>query len=350
MVARVRPAQNSGGGDYFPPSMFKLVPSGCTVLDCAAAGKFAPAGAWPLGRILNIVGDKSTGKTLLAIEACATFARAFPKGRIRYREAEAAFDVPYAETLGLPEDRVDFGPQGIKTQWDTVEDIFEDLREAVKADRRAKVPSLYIVDSLDALGSRTMIGRDLNKGTYGAAKPKIMSELFCELAREFKAVDMLLIFISQVRDKIGVTFGAKYTRTGGRSLDFYASQVVLLSHITTLTREIKGIKRATGIRVRAKLTKNKIALPFRECEFTLKFGYGVDDLAASVQWLQDAKRLTALGLKANTTKEEVTRWLHTKDKLPDDEYRDYVTEVRGKVLTAWQEVEADFSPARRKYG
>lgn len=351
MIERIRPQRGRGGGDYFPAPVELLVPSGCTTLDCAATGggRRSLAGAWVLGKVVNIVGDKSVGKTLLAIEACANFARVYPKGRIRYRESESAFSPPYAGTLGLPLDRVDFGPKGITTQWNTVEDIFEDLREAVVRDRKDKVPSLYIVDSLDALRSRADIGRDLTKGTYGTAKAKILSELFAELAREFTGANMLIIFISQIRDRIGAMFGETKMRTGGHSLDFYSAQVVWLHHVATVTRDVKGVTRATGVRIRAKFKKNKVAMPFRECEFVLRFNYGVDDLAACVGWLKEVGRAPLVGLKAKPTKEDVTVFLAQKDKLPDDEYRAYLVEVRQKVAVAWEEVEDSFKPRRRKY-
>lgn len=352
MIDRVRPPQRGrGAGDYFPAPVELLVPSGCTTMDCAATGggRRSLAGAWMLGKVVNIVGDKSVGKTLLAIEACANFARMYPRGRIRYRESESAFSPPYAASLGLPVDRVDFGPKGIKTLWNTVEDIFEDLRKVVKKDREDKVPSLYIVDSLDALRSREDIGRSLDKGSYGTLKPKLMSQLFAELARDFSDANMLLMFISQIRDRIGATYGETKTRAGGHALDFYSSHVVWLHHVSTRMRTVKGIKRATGVRIRAKFKKNKVAVPFRECEFVLRFNYGVDDLAASVLWLKEAGRLPLVGLPAKATEEQITLFLDRQDKLPDDEYRQYVADLREKVAYAWEEVENSFQPRRRKY-
>lgn len=352
MVARVRvTTQRPAAGDYFPAAIEHFIRSGCTLLDCAATGggKRSLAGAWPMGRIVNIVGDKSVGKTLLAIEACANFARAYPRGRIRYRESESAFTPDFAVSMGLPLARVDFGPQGIKTKWNTVEDIFEDLRAAIAKDKRDGVPSLYIVDSLDALSSRSRMGRDLDKGTYGTDKAKVLSELFQELAREFGDVNMCLIFISQIRDKIGTSFGVSYTRSGGNALNFYTTHIVYLSHLSTVYRTVNGIKRPVGVRIRAKFTKNKVSKPFQECEFVLKFEYGVDDLTASVVWLKSVGMLGLVGLKQTSDEAALTRFLTAKEKLPDSEYREYVEEVRSKVVDAWVEVEKGFKPRRRKY-
>jgi len=340
--------------DYFPDEELALVPSGCTVLDCGATGggQRSLEGAWPLGRIVNIVGDKSVGKTLIAIEACANFARKYPRGRIRYREAEAAFDVNYAASLGLPVDRVNFGPKGIKTYWSTVEDIFEDLRAAVIADQRSKVPSLYIVDSLDALGSRDLIGRDLDKGTYFTAKAKLMSEMLQELASEFNAANMLLIFISQIRDKIGVTFGSKVARAGGHALDFYASHIVFLRHVAWLVETVKGVERTTGVRIGFNFQKNKIAVPARKGEFVLRFGYGIDDLAACVNWMQSEAKdwLPEIGLKATATMAEVAKFLVRQEMLEDAAYKTLAKDVRRITTEAWVDVENGFRPKRQKYG
>lgn len=283
--------------------------------------------------------------TLLAIEAAANFANQYPKGLIWYREAEAAFDPSYAETLGLPVKRVDFGEEGIDTQWDTVEEIFVDLDACIKEALDKKVPGLYIIDSLDALSSAAELERDIDKGSYGMEKPKMLGKMFRQLTRKLGQANVCLIIISQVRDKIGVTFGRKWTRSGGKAMDFYASIVLYLSHIETLARTVGSLKRATAIRVRAKCEKNKIAMPFRECEVTIRFGYGMDDVEAALHWLEEVKMLDRLSLSDKT----VGRYLTETAKMDWDEYLKRVTQVRDVVLTAWNEVEARFLPTRRKY-
>jgi RecA/RadA recombinase len=335
------------GGLYFPPhSTLEFIPSGCTLLDCMLSG------GWALGRISNIVGDKSVGKTLLAIEAAANFAATY-KGRIWYRESEAAFDLPYAQSLGLPIDKVDFGKNGIGTKWDTVEDVFDDLSACTKLLKGDGEPGLYIVDSLDALSTIPDLERDIRKGTFGGDKPKLLGKLFQQQAREFNSTRLHLMFISQIRDKIGVTFGRKYTRSGGKALDFYSSQTIYLAHIETLTREIGKVKRATGVTIRAKADKNKIGLPFRECEFMLRFGYGVDDLVASVDWLENTGNLSKIGITGKSKEElskGVSRYLSQSDKLSDGEYRKRVADVGKIVRATWDDVEAGFKPKRSKYG
>lgn len=337
-------APKKSGGNYFPQQGDPLdfIPSGCTLLDCVLTGGL---GAWPLGRFANIVGDKSTGKTLLAIEACANFARMYPKGRIWYRESEAAFDATYAQSIGLPLNRVDFGPDGTDSLWNTIEDIFEDLNASLDTVEKDGVPSLYIVDSLDALTSRAALKRDVDKGSYGLEKPKITNMLFQQLVRRIRHTKMCLIIVSQVRTKIGVVFGEKYRRAGGDALDFYASLILWLSHLKTLHREISGIKRTTAIHVKARCKKNKVTAPFRDCDFTIRFGYGVDDLDCCLRWL---KEVGLLGEKLGAVDPE--KLLKNASKMSDEDYDKFTKKVSGVVKEAWAEVESRFQPKRKKYG
>ena len=334
--------KGAGGTIYTPGARrdVDFVPSGCALLDCVLGG------GWALGRMANVVGDKSTGKSLLAIEACANFAHKFPKGKIWYREAEAAFDPDYAAELGLPVDRVDFGEKGIDTKWDTVEDIFEDLKKQLDACAKRDVAGLYIIDSLDALSTRDELARPIDKGSYGTAKAKLMGTLFRQLGRDLKANKFLLLIISQIRDRIGVSFGEKYTRTGGHAMDFYASQILWLAHLETLKQTKGGVSRATGVSIKAKCKKNKISKPFRECIFDITFGYGVEDITASVDWLAEIKQLHRLGLKDSS----VDAYLTKASKLDGAEYQKERELVVQAVQAAWAEVEGRFAPTRKKYG
>jgi recombination protein RecA len=305
--------------------------TGCTVLDCVLGG------GWCEGRIANIVGDKSTGKTLLVIEACANFARQHPLGTIHYAEVEAAFDSSYAAALGFPVDRVRF----VKNCF-TVEDWFADLEATAKA---AKQPALYVVDSLDALSDKAELERDLGEGSYGVSKAKKMGEAFRRIVQLLEEHQITVIIISQERDNIGVTFGKKSTRSGGRALDFYASQILWLHQIKRLSKTKGGIERNTGIMVKAKAEKNKAGLPFRECVFPLMFGFGIDDLRAGIEFLT----LTSALDRISMTAAEADKLLKGADKLSDDDYTETVATVQAAVVERWHEIEAGFVPKRVKY-
>lgn len=330
MAERIR-LSDKGGGAYFaaPKSHREFIPTGCRLLDLALGG------GWAERRISNIIGDKSTGKTLLTIEAAANFARKYKKGRIRHRECESAFDEPYAGALGMPLDRVDFGGEMLET----VEDLFEDLSKIIKG---AKDPELVIVDSLDALSDRSEMSRDMDEGSYGTGKAKMMSQLFRRLVRALDASNVTLIIVSQVRDKIGVFKGKKTTRSGGRALDFYATQIITLAQIGMIIKTVQSLKRPIGINVKAKVDKNKVSLPGREAEFQLLFGYGIYDEEASARWLAQVGRLKDAGL----VKDDLKR---LGGLLAGPDAADVRNDLEKAVVKAWYEIEQGFVPQRRKY-
>lgn len=356
MVERYKPpvASEATGGAYFSsPKQRGFIASGCKLLDMVLGG------GWAEGRIANIIGDKSSGKTLLCIEASANFVKSHPKGKVYYREVEAAFDVDYAKALGMPVDKINFSHQR-KDPIDTVEDMFEDMVSILN--NHPKQPSLYILDSLDALSDREEVDRAMGAGSYGTGKSKKMSELFRRVVRALDRANMTVIIVSQVRSKIGVTFGDRSTRSGGRALDFYASQFLKLAHTGVIYETRHGQKRAVGISIKAKSTKNKIGLPFRECDFDLLFGYGVDDLEASVRWLAEVKGLDELGddyrvqkpkkgekAKANGVYPSVGALVDAIWRQPDDKFKEELSIIHAAVEKKWWSIEESLLPTRRKY-
>lgn len=355
MVERIRlsskaSARISDGGNYFgKPKSREFVRSGCKVLDLVLGG------GWAEGRIANIIGDKSSGKTLLCIEAAANFDKKYKSdGRIFYREVEAAFDTDYAEALGMPVERVDFGENAEPIF--TVEDLFEDMERTLDAVK--DMPSLYIVDSLDALSDREELSRTIDKGTYGTNKPKKIGELFRRLTQRMAKANMTMIIVSQVRSKIGITFGETTTRSGGRALDFYSSQFIKLAHMGIINRTVSGLKRAAGVEIRAKSTKNKIGLPFRDCQFNILFGYGIDDMEACLGWLSDSNSLKDAGFRIikgakNREHEGVYGSFNAMVNdfwgMPNERFDEELKRIRDVVEKRWWEIEMSTLPTRRKY-
>jgi recombination protein RecA len=330
-------ARVEGGGNYFaaPKTNIEFISSGCLTLDLALGG------GWAENRIANIVGDKSSGKTLLAIEAAANFGLKYPKGKIRYREAEAAFDMAYAASLGMPVDRVDFDKP-----IETVEDMFEDLEKVIAG---ARQPELYILDSLDSLSDRAELARDMDEGTYGAQKAKNLSQMFRRTVRRLGRAHVTCMIISQVRSKIGVSFGRNTTRSGGRALDFYASQVLYLNSADLEKRSMRGETRAVGINVKARCDKNKISLPFRDAAFQIRFGYGVDSIGSSLDWLKKIKRLEDVGLSSKM-KDEDLRDLKRSYMTAGFEADVAPEAIAEAVRKNWYEIEGKFVPSGKKYG
>lgn len=359
----------------------KFVRSGSAIMDAALGG------GWVLGRVANVVGDRSAGKTLLAIEACANFHAAYPDGKIRYNEAEAAFDEAYAEALGMPAGIVDFKgmtisaedekkhaelkaitndreandrekekaatalkrleSKGVGRPTNTVEALYDDL--VYTLDQNKGRPILYIVDSLDALSDEAEQDRGIGDGSYGGSKPKKMGEMFRRLIERMEEQNMLLMVISQLRDKLNVTFGEKQTRSGGRALDFYASHIVWLAEMGKIKKTMGGVDRMVGVNVRARVKKNKVGLPFRECEYPIIFGYGIDDLTANVEWLISVGREDLLKDSVGMSKAGYkVRIGNLRDK-GGEEVRAIRDKLNTLVKQEWQKIESGFLPKSRKY-
>ena len=279
--------------------------------------------------------------TLLAIEGSANFLRKYPQGQVWYCETEAAFDPEYAEALGLDMDKVNF-----LDDIHTVEALYESFEELLKEMENAGEgqKALYIIDSLDALSDMAELERKMTDGSYGTSKARKISELLRRMNAQLHKSNVTVMTISQTRENIGVSFGEKYTRSGGRAIRFYASQELWLALVGKIEKTSKGIKRTTGVKVRAKVKKNKCGLPHRECDFNILFGYGIDDLSANLQWLESAGELERhFGEKAAKSV------LKAAEKLSDDEFNQLREKAASAVWESWREVESRFLPNRRKY-
>ena len=316
-----------------PKSHIEFIHSGCEILNCVLGG------GWPLGRIANVVGDKSTGKTLLGIEAMANFGRQYPDGTMCYAETEAAFDDNYARALGMDMTQV------IRPRVDTVEDLFDDMVEFLsRVGKQGR--GLYIVDSLDALSDKAEKGRGMEEPTYGTSKPKQLGQLFRRLIKPLERSLVHVMIISQTRDAIGVTFGEKHTRSGGKALDFYASQILWLANLGQMKRTIEGVTRTIGVQVKAKCKKNKIDLPFRECSFDILFGYGIDDFTSNLNYLKSVRHQFKIDGRYIDSGGTFKRLLENAGP----KYRaELIGDLNRAVIEAWQKTETKFIQKRGKY-
>jgi recombination protein RecA len=322
----------------FTDSNIRFFSSGSTLLDLALGG------GWAVPRIFNIVGDKSSGKTLQAIEAFANFKLTFPNGRMRYAEVEAAFDEVYADILGFPEE-VERPDPPLRT----VSDFEKDFYNFIKKDRN---PCLYILDSLDAISSETQMENFLKrmdgekeKGSMGAEKAKDLSEMFRNIAMEMKKYNGCLGIISQIRDKVGVMFGETKTRSGGRALDFYATHVLWLAEIKKNERTSLGVKRIVSVDVEGYVKKNKVGMPFRKAQWTLVFCYGVDDEISILNWMKQNKQLTDEAYKVLKNQVETAR-----EKKDFKSLLDFRTTLKADVTRIWKQIEKELAPPIHKYG
>lgn len=318
-----------------PADTVSFIPSGSTLLDLVLGGGYAR------GRVTNIVGDKSAGKTLLAIESCANFARLVPKGIMRYAEAESAFDLPYALSMGLPSS-VQMASTD-DSRIDTVEKFDADLGTHLEKTNH----SLYILDSLDALSDGKEMERELGEATYGMAKAKLMSEMFRKRITQLRDRDCALLVISQIRDKINVSFGETKTRAGGHALDFYSSQIIWLAEIKKLTRTVLGSERVVGVQVEVKNKKNKVGKPFRRAEFTILFNYGIDDETSMLDWLVRNKADGQLDRPHREYRQVLEDMREERDRDGLRSLQKYLAQV---VTDRWERIEEALQPPINKYG
>ena len=317
---------------------YSFISSGCALLDCVLGGGF------PLGRITNIVGDTSTSKTGHSTEALINFIRQYPDSMPAYRDTESAFDVEYSAAMGLNPKKVDFGDpeQPVTTVEAFVRDFTKYLNDCIKI----KSPGMYVIDSLDALSDEGELERDVGEKTYGMAKAKLLSEFFRKTVSKIEQSRVLLLIISQVRDNIGVMFGEKYKRAGGKALDFYASQCLWLAKVEVNRQTINKVKRPYSITIKAKAKKNKVGLPLRECEYDFRFGYGVEDAEASIKWLKEVGRSEEAGIAPSAVKD----YIAGLGGMTLAEYDEERQKLRKAVKSVWGEIETSFLPQRSKYG
>lgn len=300
-------------------------------------------GGWAVGRVVNVVGDKSSGKTLLAIEASANFDLEIGGNAddIRYAEAEAAFDRGYAQSIGMP-DSVEFASPPIQT----VEEFDADLTAFLKKKKKRKL-GLYVLDSLDALSDDAEMERDIGDASYGGTKPKKMSEMFRRRIAEIERCNVTVFIISQIRDKLNVKFGETKTRSGGRALDFYATQIIWLVEIGKIYKTVMGEKRAIGVKVLVKCKKNKVGIGYRECTINVYFNYGVDDEESMMDWLKAHPAAGCDEGQLKTMRAQLTSARRVEDRRT---IRVINRNLKGFVTKHWEEIERQLAPPMKKYG
>ena len=302
----------------FKAMEIEAIPTGALSLDIALG-----IGGVPRGRIIEIYGPESSGKTTLALHVVAEAQKM--GGEAAFIDAEHALDPIYAKKLGVDIDNL------IVSQPDTGEQALEITESLV----RSGALDVIVVDSVAALVPKAEIDGDMGDSHMGL-QARLMSQALRKLAGALNKSKTVLIFINQLREKIGVMFGNPETTTGGRALKFYAS-------VRMDIRKVENIKQdgeVKGNRVRVKVIKNKVAPPFREAEFDVVYGQGISkegnilDMAVNLDIVEKAGSWFSYnGERIGQGRENVKKYL----KENPDTMKEIEEKVRANFAKAFEQ-------------
>ena len=300
-----------------------VISTGCLGLDLALG-----VGGVPKGRVVEIYGPEASGKTTLTLQLIAEAQRA--GGTAAFIDAEHALDIAYAGKLGVDMEGL------LVSQPDSGEQALEIVDILV----RSGGIDLIVVDSVAALTPRAEIEGDMGDHHVGA-HARLMSQAMRKLAGAVNRTGTTVVFINQIRMKIGVTFGSPETTTGGQALKFYSSVRIEIRRMATLKDDKKN--EVIGSRTRIKVVKNKVAPPFRQVEVEIRFGRGI---WAAMDLLDRGVDLDLVERRGAWFNCGDTRLGQGRDRAADylDDNPEFAAALRGKILSAVGLAPADPAP------
>jgi recombination protein RecA len=287
----------------------ETISSGAMTLDIALGGGL------PKGRVIEIYGPESSGKTTLALHAISEIQKA--GGVAAFVDAEHALDPTYSAALGVDINNL------LVSQPDSGEAALEIVDQLV----RSAAVDIVVIDSVAALVPRAEIEGDMGDSHMGL-QARLMSQALRKITGSISKSGCTVIFINQLRQKIGVTYGSPETTTGGTALKFYASVRLDIRRIQTLKRANEG---EYGNRVKVKVAKNKVAPPFRIAEFDIIFGKGISTVGCLVDLAEETGIITRRGAWYSYEGDNLAQGRDNTVKYME-ENKEFVAKVQQQVL------------------
>jgi len=267
------------GDDVAPTDLTEWVSTGSTLLDLAIANR--PNGGLPVGRIVEVTGLEASGKSLIMAHVLANTQK---KGGLAvYIDTENALSEEFLKAVGVNVNDMLYLPM------DTIEDIFEAMENIIETVRKSSKDRLVtiVVDSVAAATTKIEQEADYDKDGWATAKAIIMSKALRKITGMIGKERILVCFTNQLREKLGVMFGDKYTTSGGKALPFHASCRIRLKGLEKLKNKSGNIEQIIGVRTEAQIVKNRMGPPFKKANFDIYFDSGIDDVNSWLTLLKD---------------------------------------------------------------
>lgn len=275
------------GQEDTPTDLTEWVSTGSSLLDLAISNR--PNGGLPVGRIVELQGMEASGKSLIMAHVLANTQK---KGGLAvYIDTENALSEEFLRAIGVDVNNMLYIPL------ETIEDIFESVENIIETVRKSSKDRLVsiVVDSVSAATTKIEQDADFDKDGWSTAKAIVMSKAMRKITNTIGKQRVLLLCASQLREKMGVMFGDKYTTSGGKALGFHASCRIRLKGVGKLKSGSGKTEQIIGVQTEAQIIKNRMGPPFKKAIFDVYFSSGIDDLNSWMQLLKDYGMLKQSG-------------------------------------------------------
>jgi RecA/RadA recombinase len=312
-----------------------LIPTGSTLLNLALSG--SPYGGYPTGQVVNLVGDRDSGKTFLSWNMFAEVVRRpeFDDYILIFEDVEGKFRIPVEKLFGKAVSRVQV-PR-LEEAVITIEEFYKKINGLLNK----KQPFIYVLDSFDALSDAEEMEKPELKREY-PSKPRLFSMMLRKICGRLRNTNSFLLIVSQVRQNIGVTVGPKLTRSAGKALGHYCIQEIWLAmqgHLLKKEREV-------GVKVLAKTRKNHLIGKLRDARFEIIHDYGCDDASSMISFLLNEGFWKKSGNKVDPGNDFDFSYMQAK-MTKEIEERGETDRLVGIVSDCWREIEKSIATDRK---